>query len=161
MTVRIALTGATWWQSTASITSSTERAPERTGTTGIGATTIPTGTSECVIAAGSKPNSGQIAALARSFGHTATELIRLGNPGGEIPVSDEGQGIPDGILGRSSRTKTVGVGITDMRERVNQLGGRLEIEASRGGSNMKMTTPNSHCRTLAPVAVSEMAGSAS
>jgi hypothetical protein len=52
-TVKIALTGVTCCQNTAFTTSSTERAPERTETTGIGATVIPTETSECIIATGS------------------------------------------------------------------------------------------------------------
>jgi signal transduction histidine kinase len=78
-----------------------------------------------------------------------------------VAVSDEGQGIPDGVLGRWSRAKTVGVGITGMRERVNQLGGRLEIATSRSGTKVKATIPNAHCRTVAPFAVSEMAGSVS
>jgi signal transduction histidine kinase len=45
-----------------------------------------------------------------------------------VTISDDGQGIPHGVLDHSSRTKTVGIGITGMRERVEQLGGRLEIE---------------------------------
>jgi signal transduction histidine kinase len=73
-----------------------------------------------------------------------------------VTVSDEGQGMPDGILDRSSRTKAVGIGITGMRERVKQLGGHLEIETSRNGTEVKATIPNAHCRTVTPAAVSQL-----
>jgi Signal transduction histidine kinase len=78
-----------------------------------------------------------------------------------VTVSDEGQGMPDGVLDRSLRTKTVGIGITGMRERVKQLGGSLEIEASGNGTKVKATFPNAHCRTVSPVVLSELAGSVS
>ena len=70
------------------------------------------------------------------------------NPEGiVVEVSDKGQGIPDGVLNHSSRIKTVGVGITGMRERVMQLDGRLEIKSSRNGTTVKATIPNRHFRT--------------
>jgi signal transduction histidine kinase len=72
-----------------------------------------------------------------------------------VTVSDEGQGIPDGVIDRSSRTKTVGIGITGMRERVKQLGGLLEIETSRNGTKVKAIIPNHHSRTVTQAAVSE------
>lgn len=64
-------------------------------------------------------------------------------------ISDDGQGIPDGVLDHSSRTKMVGIGITGMRERVEQLGGRLEIETSRNGTKVKATVPKRHFRASA------------
>jgi signal transduction histidine kinase len=73
-----------------------------------------------------------------------------------VTVSDEGQGIPDGVLDRSSQTKAVGIGITGMRERVKQLGGRLEIETSRNGTKVKATVPHAHCRTATPEVVLEL-----
>jgi signal transduction histidine kinase len=69
-----------------------------------------------------------------------------------VTVSDKGQGMPDGVLDRSSRTKTVGIGITGMRERVNQLGGLLEIETSRNGTKVKAIIPNRHSRTVTQAA---------
>lgn len=68
-----------------------------------------------------------------------------------VEISDEGQGIPDGVLDHSSRTKAVGIGIAGMRERVRQLGGRLEIETSRNGTTVRATIPNCHFRTVASV----------
>jgi signal transduction histidine kinase len=64
-----------------------------------------------------------------------------------IAVSDKGHGIPEGVLDHTSRTRTVGIGITGMKERVKQLGGRLEIETSSGGTRVKATIPYRHFRT--------------
>jgi signal transduction histidine kinase len=74
-----------------------------------------------------------------------------------VAVSDDGQGIPDGVLDHSSRTKTAGIGITGMRERIRQLGGRLEIETSRNGTKVKATIPSRHFRTIASDAAAQMA----
>ena len=65
-------------------------------------------------------------------------------------ISDEGHGIPEGVLDHTSRIRTVGIGITGMRERVKQLGGRLEIETGRGGTTVRATIPSRHFRILAP-----------
>jgi signal transduction histidine kinase len=63
-----------------------------------------------------------------------------------VAVSDEGRGIPEGVLDQTSPTRTVGIGITGMRERLKQLGGRLEIETSRSGTRVKATIPSRHFR---------------
>jgi|ERR1700733_1226951 signal transduction histidine kinase len=67
-----------------------------------------------------------------------------------VAVTDDGQGIPAGVLDRSSRTKTVGIGITGMRERVEQLGGHLEIETGRNGTTVRATVPSSNFRIATP-----------
>jgi len=52
-----------------------------------------------------------------------------------LEVSDEGRGIPPGILNHSnSGTRRPGVGIVSMRERMKQLGGRLEVDSDQGGT---------------------------
>lgn len=63
-----------------------------------------------------------------------------------VTISDQGQGIPDGVLDHTSRTKAVGVGITGMQERARQLGGRMEIESSPSGASVRVTVPNRHFR---------------
>jgi signal transduction histidine kinase len=74
-----------------------------------------------------------------------------------VVVSDKGRGIPEGVLDHTSRTTTVGIGITGIRERVKQLGGRLEIETGRKGTKVKATIPNRHFRTLTPADTSQVA----
>lgn len=64
-----------------------------------------------------------------------------------VTVSDNGKGIPDGVLDYSSRTNTLGVGIAGMRERMQQLGGRLEIETCSSGTKVKASIPKEHFRT--------------
>ncbi|MGH9574309.1 MAG: GAF domain-containing sensor histidine kinase [Candidatus Acidiferrales bacterium] len=63
-----------------------------------------------------------------------------------VTVSDNGRGIPDGVLDYSSQTKTAGVGIAGMRERMKHLGGCLEIKTSRSGTKVKARVPKSHFR---------------
>lgn len=63
-----------------------------------------------------------------------------------ITVHDNGEGIPDGVLDHSSRVKTVGVGIAGMRERMEQLGGRLEIETSCRGTKVQARVPKANFR---------------
>lgn len=73
--------------------------------------------------------------------------IEQNTEGITVAVSDNGHGIPDGVLDRSSRTRTIG--ITGMQERVEQLGGRLEIETGHKGTTIRATVPNRHFRTIA------------
>jgi signal transduction histidine kinase len=69
-----------------------------------------------------------------------------------VTVSDNGQGIPVGVLNHSSHTNSVGIGITGMRERVKQLGGLLEIDTGHHGTVIKATIPGRHFRTSIPEA---------
>ena len=63
-----------------------------------------------------------------------------------ITISDHGRGIPGGVLERTSVGKGAGVGIVGMKERVKQLGGRLEIESSKLGTKVRGVIPNCHFR---------------
>jgi signal transduction histidine kinase len=76
----------------------------------------------------------------------ATVRIEQNLAGVVVEVSDEGQGIPNGVLDHTSQTKTVGIGITGMRERVRQLGGHLEIKTSPRGTNVRARIPETHFR---------------
>jgi signal transduction histidine kinase len=78
-----------------------------------------------------------------------------------VAVSDKGRGIPEGVLDHTSRTTTVGIGITGIRERVKQLGGGLEIETGRQGTKVKATIPNRHFRTRSSDATAQIACSKS
>jgi signal transduction histidine kinase len=77
--------------------------------------------------------------------------VRIGQTldGVLVEVDDDGHGIPDGVLNHTSRTKSVGVGITGMRERAEELGGHLEIETSKHGTKVKATIPSRNFRTAA------------
>ena len=63
-----------------------------------------------------------------------------------LTVSDDGRGIPAAVLNRFSRLGETGVGIAGMRERVEALGGRLEIETlekgPKHGTRLKVIIPN-------------------
>jgi two-component system NarL family sensor kinase len=78
-----------------------------------------------------------------------------------VAVSDKGRGIPEGVLDHTSRTRTVGIGITGMRERVKQLDGCLEIKTGRSGTTVKATIPNRHFRTATSAASVQVAYSLS
>lgn len=70
--------------------------------------------------------------------------VRVACDAGEIhlEVSDNGKGIPDDRLhGLEAATNKSGVGITGMRERVRELGGRLEIQARNPGTTISVTLP--------------------
>lgn len=76
----------------------------------------------------------------------ATVRIERNPAGLTVTISDQGRGIPSGVLDRSPLGKGVGVGIAGMRERVKYLGGRLEIESSEYGTQVKATIPSCHVR---------------
>ena len=60
----------------------------------------------------------------------------------DLEIADKGHGIPEGVLGQEQQqVARLGVGIAGMRERLNQLGGRLEIVSSPKGTKVKATVP--------------------
>jgi signal transduction histidine kinase len=59
-----------------------------------------------------------------------------------LTLRDQGRGIPPNVLqGPADDIKGLGVGIAGMRERVRQLGGRMEIRTSDRGTVIKATLP--------------------
>jgi signal transduction histidine kinase len=56
-----------------------------------------------------------------------------------LEVEDHGKGMPAAILQKSSNGAWLGVGLAGMRERVEQLGGRLEIRSGRQGTRISVT----------------------
>jgi signal transduction histidine kinase len=66
-----------------------------------------------------------------------------------LEVSDNGRGIPEERVKRFKSTAgTAGVGIAGMRERVRELGGRLDIRSDTKGTTVSVTVP----MTTTPVA---------
>jgi signal transduction histidine kinase len=76
----------------------------------------------------------------------ATVKIERVPEGLAVTISDQGRGIPTGVLDRSPLAKETGVGIAGMKERVKYIGGRLEIESSEYGTQVKATIPSCHFR---------------
>lgn len=58
-----------------------------------------------------------------------------------LQVKDDGKGLPAGMLSDSAPTKGLGVGILGMKERLAQLGGRLEVTSSKKGTIIKAVVP--------------------
>jgi len=78
--------------------------------------------------------------------HSGSKVVRIRiaqrNHAVDLEIEDRGHGIPAGVLGREEKSvERLGVGIAGMRERVKQLGGRLEIVSSPRGTKVKASVP--------------------
>jgi len=80
----------------------------------------------------------------------ATVKIEHVSEGLAVTISDQGRGIPSGVLDRSPLGRGTGVGIAGMKERVKYIGGRLEIETSEYGTKVKAIVPSCHFRGARP-----------
>jgi signal transduction histidine kinase len=59
-----------------------------------------------------------------------------------LEVRNHGKGVPRQRLERFRATATgVGVGLNSMRERVNEIGGRLEIQSDEKGTLIRVAIP--------------------
>ena len=59
-----------------------------------------------------------------------------------LEIEDQGHGIPKASLQHiTSRGGVAGVGIAGMGERIEQLGGRLEIKSGEGGTTVRARLP--------------------
>jgi len=56
-------------------------------------------------------------------------------------VQDFGKGIPREIIDRFWKTGNVGVGLAGIRERLKELGGRLELDSDVQGTVLQATIP--------------------
>ncbi len=72
-----------------------------------------------------------------------TASVRLAFEDSEVTleVKDQGRGMPSEILDTSGSVAALGVGVAGMRERVRQLGGRLEIASGSAGTTVKAILP--------------------
>ncbi len=94
-------------------------------------------------------------ALSNIYRHSKskTAKIRLSASPREciLEVSDQGQGIAPDILQRLNEgTAILGVGIAGMRERVRQLGGRLEILSGPRGTTVRSVFPRQDPSAVTP-----------
>ena len=59
-----------------------------------------------------------------------------------LAIDDNGKGIPQDVLERFGKSGVnLGVGLAGMRERVKELGGRLEIESDKSGTRLRAIIP--------------------
>jgi signal transduction histidine kinase len=78
--------------------------------------------------------------------HSGSKVVRIrirqNNDIVELQIEDKGHGLPDGVLGQEQQARErLGVGIAGMRERLKQLGGRLEIASSPRGTKVRAIVP--------------------
>jgi PAS domain S-box-containing protein len=73
-----------------------------------------------------------------------------------LEVADDGQGLPDGwatssLRGETQRQATPsGLGLASMRERMHQLGGRLELSSGTNGTIVRATAPIEESKVVDP-----------
>lgn len=74
---------------------------------------------------------------------SASATVRvIWTPGAvDVSIEDEGRGIPACKLRDFDRGAAMGVGLSGMRERLSQLGGRLDVHSSDRGTTVTATLP--------------------
>jgi PAS domain S-box-containing protein len=74
---------------------------------------------------------------------TAHVRLAIENATAILQIQDQGKGIPAGILEEAGqdRTGSLGVGLRGMSERMQQLGGKLEIFSNPDGTTVSATVP--------------------
>ena len=72
---------------------------------------------------------------------TAAIRVSRENGGITVEIRDRGKGMPPEMHQGPSRRSRTGVGIQGMRERVRELGGRLEIHSGKGGTAVIAAVP--------------------
>jgi PAS domain S-box-containing protein len=81
---------------------------------------------------------------------TAHVRLSIQNATASLQIQDQGKGIPASILQAAgpARTGWLGVGLRGMSERMQQLGGKLEIFSNEEGTTVSATVPvaGAHCR---------------
>jgi signal transduction histidine kinase len=85
-----------------------------------------------------------------SGSHKVNIVLRRNRYEIAVEIRDDGYGINLDTADLSSASTTVGVGVAAMRERVRQLGGRLEIESDSRGTLIRATLPFSEPHAARP-----------
>jgi signal transduction histidine kinase len=84
-------------------------------------------------------------ALTNVHRHSGSRAVKVGvyteNDQVILTIKDFGMGVPREVLDRFWKTGTVGVGLAGIRERLQELGGFLEIESNLDGTLLKATIP--------------------
>jgi signal transduction histidine kinase len=58
-----------------------------------------------------------------------------------LQIQDAGKGIPKQVLGESGELPWTGVGLRGMKERMQQLGGSLDLSSGRNGTTLTAIVP--------------------
>ena len=66
-----------------------------------------------------------------------------------LSIRDNGKGIPGDVLRRWNETGAAGVGLTGMRERVEELGGKVQIESGEHGTTLTVVLPSEVSQEIA------------
>lgn len=78
--------------------------------------------------------------------------VKLSKDYVELRIRDYGKGIPADVLDRFRNKRAHGgVGLAGMRERIHELGGQLEMDSDRNGTQVLATLPRSERRNAAEV----------
>jgi signal transduction histidine kinase len=72
---------------------------------------------------------------------TATITLSRNSTSAMLEVTDQGCGLPAGVLQPARELGRVGVGIAGMRERVRQLGGQFEVTSNGKGTCIRAVLP--------------------
>jgi signal transduction histidine kinase len=74
---------------------------------------------------------------------SSSAFVRLVRAGDniELTITDQGCGLPPGLLTGTSDHARIGVGISGMRQRVRQLKGRLELSSNGQGTTVHAVLP--------------------
>jgi PAS domain S-box-containing protein len=72
---------------------------------------------------------------------SASVRVRRGEGQLVLEVTDKGRGVPAAVKNDSEGIVGMGVGVAGMRERLRQLGGRLEISSGDKGTTVKAVVP--------------------
>jgi two-component system NarL family sensor kinase len=77
----------------------------------------------------------------RHSGSSAVEIsLKASEHQAVFTVRDFGRGMPAELIGGSQTNVHFGVGLSGMRERVNDLGGKFEIQSSGDGTVITVST---------------------
>jgi signal transduction histidine kinase len=84
-------------------------------------------------------------ALTNVHRHSGSRAVEVGVMANQsdvlLTIRDFGTGVPGEVLDRFRKTGNVGVGLAGIRERLQELGGILEIESSAQGTLLKVKIP--------------------
>jgi signal transduction histidine kinase len=84
--------------------------------------------------------------LSNIYQHSGSPVarVRIAIDAGQVTlqISDEGHGIPPETVSKfHADIPTLGVGISGMRERIRELGGRMNIQSSENGTMVEVSLP--------------------